>query len=321
MQSPQFDHNTGLFHNSDGSANKKSASEMFGLVKAMWKREQDPNEKTGFPVLNPEMQKDSQIGRQALWIGHSTLMVSIDGINLLTDPVFSERASPFSFAGPKRVTALPLTIPELPKIDVVLISHNHYDHLSLPSLKALYNAQPEIHYFVPLGLAEIIRSAGISRVTELDWWQTIQHGKLEITSTAVRHWSSRKGFDRNRTLWSGWWVNWPDFSFYFAGDTGYSDDFKQTYARFGAPDLAAIPIGAYLPRPFMKDAHVNPDEAVQIFQDLQPKRAIAIHWGTFKLTSEPLAEPPARLKQALKAQKIPESRFRVLQHGQKWLFD
>jgi len=317
MNSENYNPQTGRFHNSDGRENRKTAGQLFKMAKAFFGREKDPLEDTGFPVLNPAAQPDSPTGRQVTWIGHSTLLVSINGQHILTDPIFIGRASPFSFLGPKRVGRPAMQISELPAIDAVVISHNHYDHLSLPSLKALYQSQPDIHYFVPLGLSELLQKAGITNITELDWWQSATHNEIEFTATPVQHWSSRNSFDRNRTLWAGWMVKWPHFSFYFAGDTGYSGDFIQTRERLGAPDLAAIPIGAYNPREFMKASHVNPEEAVQIFNDLMPGQAVAIHWGTFKLTLEPLQEPPLRLAAALTKAGIGATRFLALTHGQK----
>lgn len=313
--SAHFNKTEGRFENTDGTANEKSVGALSELAGAYFSRPDDPNEVTGFPLLDPNSQPDS--ARQAIWIGHSTLLVSIDGVSVLTDPVFSERASPVSFAGPKRVVPPALTVAELPALNAVLISHSHYDHLDLPSLKELHNRQPGVTFLVPLGLKGLLHGAGIDKVVELDWWDTVMVGRVKFTATPVRHWSSRTPFDRNQTLWSGWMVNFPDYAFYFAGDSGYTADFKQTRERLGAPDLAAIPIGAYDPRDFMKASHMNPEEAVQAFADLNAKQAIAIHWGTFKLTLEPLAEPPVRLRGALAKETIAEDRFLALTHGQK----
>lgn len=317
VNSQNFNPDTKTFHNRDGSENRKTAGQLFKMAKAFITRPKDPLENIGFEVLAPADQPDSPTGKQALWLGHSTVLMSHHDQHVLSDPIFIGRASPFGFMGPKRVTPLPLKLEELPKIDAIILSHNHYDHLSLPSLSALHKLQPDIHYFVPLGLASLVKKAGITQITELDWWQTAEHRGMQFTATPVQHWSSRRGFDRNQTLWSGWMVKWPDFSFYFAGDTGYSDDFTETRKRLGAPDFAAIPIGAYEPRDFMKASHVNPAEAVKIFQDLQPKQAIAIHWGTFKLTLEPLSEPPKKLQRALQEAGINARLFQALKHGQK----
>ena len=303
------------FENTDGTANEKSFGALAGLASDYFNRPDDLNEETGFPLLAPSRQTDS--ARQAIWVGHSTVLVTIDGINVLTDPVFSDRASPVSFAGPKRVVPPAVTIDDLPQIDAVVISHSHYDHLDLPSLTALHARQDQVTFLVPLGLKELLQGAGISNVIELDWWEEAMVGEVKFTATPVRHWSSRTPFDRNQTLWSGWMVNFPDYAFYFAGDTGYTDDFIETRERLGAPDLAAIPIGAYDPREFMKASHMNPEEAVQAFEDLQASQAIAVHWGTFKLTLEPLAEPPQRLRDELARKQLEADRFVALTHGQK----
>ena len=317
LKSENYNPETGRFHNSDGSENRKTPGQLFKMATAFFTRDKDPLEENGFNVLDPSAQPDSPTGRQVIWIGHSTLLVSNGSQHILTDPIFLGRASPFSFIGPKRAAPPALTVQELPPIEAIIISHNHYDHLSLPSLKALNKSQPDIHYFVPLGLAELLKKAGITQITELDWWQSATHNNIKFTATPVRHWSSRGGFDRNHTLWAGWMVDWSDFRFYFAGDTGYSSDFAETRKRLGQPDLAAIPIGAYDPRDFMKASHVNPEEAVQIFTDMMPKQAVAVHWGTFKLTLEPLEEPPLRLREAMRNAGIEESRFLALKHGQK----
>ena len=153
----------------------------------------------------------------------------------------------------------------MPKIDVVLISHNHFDHLDEDTIVELANLQPNIKYLVPLGLASTLKDLGAQDVVELDWWQPFQYENVEIQATPVQHWSKRSLFDRNTTLWAGWMMRWDEFSFYFAGDSGYSNDFEETAQRLGSPTLAAIPIGAYEPREFMKGAHMNPEEAVKVF--------------------------------------------------------
>ena len=270
------------------------------------------------------------------FIGHAStlLQLPLGGgvLHVLTDPVFSDRVSPFSFVGPKRMQPPGLAPAQLPAIDVVLISHNHYDHLDDASVRALARQPggPPL-FVVPLGLAPWMRRRGIDTVVELDWWDThrVMRGgaAAEVTLTPSQHWSGRGLHDRLATLWGGYAVLVPDFHFFFAGDTGYSPDFRDIRAHFAAQqqpaqgggfDLALLPIGAYEPRWFMKDQHVNPAEAVQIFQDLGCKRAMAVHWGTFQLTDEALDEPPRALHQALKAQNINGQDFQVLAIGQTW---
>jgi N-acyl-phosphatidylethanolamine-hydrolysing phospholipase D len=260
------------------------------------------------------------------WIGHATMLVQAGGLNVLTDPVFSARASPVQFAGPKRSQPPGLSIAQLPPIDVVLISHNHYDHLDKDSVLALANkAEAAPLFIVPLGVKKWFESLGISNVKELDWWDSAQVKGVEFHFTPVQHWSVRGLGDRNQTLWGGWSVFAPDFHWYFSGDTGYSRDFIDTQQRFaerqslaqgGGFDIALIAVGAYEPRWFMKEQHVNPAEAVQIHQDLKAKRSVGVHWGTFELTDEPLDQPPKDLAAARKAANIADDDFFLLAVGE-----
>ena len=306
-----------MFQNSDGTKNNKGFFEVLGLAGAYFNRPDDPHEKTGFDIIENSKKDVARLNEEVIWVGQSTLLVNHAGVNVLTDPVFADRASPFRFAGPKRISKLPFKVSDLPPIDVVVISHNHYDHLDKGAIIDLSRLQPDVHYYVPLGLKRVLESWGAKNVTELDWWEEVMHGDLRITATPVKHWSSRSPFDRNKSLWAGYYITWDDFSFYFAGDTGYSDDFVETRKRLGAPDLAAIPIGAYEPRDFMKDAHINPEEAVQILKDVGAAKAVPVHWGTFKLTLEPMAEPPARLRAALDKAQLKGQDFTILKHGER----
>lgn len=317
-QSQNFNTSTGRFEHPGGDRHDKSVADLLGLASKFFNRAEDEWEDRGFPVIRSSKETLDDFSENMIWLGHSTVMLNHQGITVLTDPQFSGRASPLSFWGPKRVTPIPFNISDLPKIDVVLISHNHYDHLDEESIRKLSRSQPDIQFLVPLGLASLLKDWGARNVQELDWWQPVTLGGVEIQPTPVQHWSKRSFFDRNKTLWSGWMLRWDDFSFYFAGDTGYSDDFQKTAERLGSPSLAAIPIGAYEPRDFMKSAHLNPEEAVKAFKDLGAKYAFGIHWGTFKLTLEKMDEPPVRLRAALKAQAISEDVFRVLTHGESW---
>jgi N-acyl-phosphatidylethanolamine-hydrolysing phospholipase D len=264
------------------------------------------------------------------WIGHATMLVQMGGLNILLDPVFSERASPVQFAGPKRFQPPGISLKDLPRIDAVLISHNHYDHLDTGSVKAL-NAQAggAPLFLVPLGMKKWFAGEGITNVQQLDWWdkQTIKTaaGEVEIHFTPVQHWSARSPGDRRATLWGGYALFAPDFQLYFSGDTGYSQDFldtqkyfaaRQTAALGGGFDMALIAVGAYAPRWFMKEQHVNPEEAVQIHLDLQAKRSIGVHWGTFDLTDESLDQPPKDLAIARAAKKLPKEAFDVMAIGQ-----
>jgi N-acyl-phosphatidylethanolamine-hydrolysing phospholipase D len=219
-----------------------------------------------------------------------------------------------------------LQVAQLPPIDVVLISHNHYDHLDKNSVLALAGiAQAATLFIVPLGVKAWFASLGINNVKELDWWDSVHVKGTEFYFTPVQHWSTRSLGDRNQTLWGGWAVLGPQLHWYFSGDTGYSQDFADTKARFaprqsadqgGGFDIALIAVGAYEPRWFMKEQHVNPAEAVQIHLDLGAKRSVGVHWGTFELTDEPLDQPPKDLAAARLAAGLPESAFFVMAIGE-----
>ena len=225
------------------------------------------------------------------WIGHATLLVRMDGVTFLTDPIFSERASPVSFAGPERLVAPGVPLDQLPPLDFITLSHDHYDHTDLPSITAL--AARGVPFFVPLGLGELIRSAG-GTATELDWWQQASVGPVKIHCVPAQHFSGRSLTDGNQRLWAGWVVVGATRRFYHAGDTGYFDGFRAIGTRLGPIDLAALPIGAYDPPAIMRFVHMNPEEAIQAAIDLGAGTAVAMHYGTFDLTDEPLDEPPRR---------------------------
>jgi len=272
-----------------------------------------------FPIQRPNLEwlRANRTEIALTWIGHATFLLQMVGLNILTDPHLTARASPSRFVGPKRWVPPALRMNDLPRIDCVLLSHNHYDHLDEITVRHLAR-QPggAPTFYVPLGLANWFRKRGIEQVQEYDWWQTTQHQDLRLTFTPAQHWSSRTVWDRNQSLWGGWRIDHPALSFFFAGDTGYSQDFNDIHARLGPIDIAALPIGAYAPRWFMRASHVDPDEAVQIHLDLHARVSVAMHWGTFVLTDEPLDEPPHRLRVALHAKHVAEHDFWVMQHGE-----
>lgn len=255
------------------------------------------------------------------WVGHATFLLQTrDGLNLLTDPIFADRASPIAFAGPKRLQPPGLAISELPHIDAVLISHSHYDHLSLECLRALYAQKggPPM-FFVPLGidiwLEKNITDGDRSRIVKMDWWDSAKIRETEIHLLPVQHWSSRTPWDRNATLWGAFAVMEPDFSFFFSGDLGYSRDIKDIAAKFNGFDLAAIGIGAYEPL-WYRNFHVSPEEAVQIHKDLGIKRSIGMHWGTFPMGEERLDQPIEDLAAAREKLGVKDTEFFLLRHGE-----
>jgi N-acyl-phosphatidylethanolamine-hydrolysing phospholipase D len=254
------------------------------------------------------------------WIGHATVLIQHKGINVLTDPIFSEFASPVSFAGPKRITQPALALSDLPTIHAVVLSHDHYDHLDQASIKQLGDAPM---YYVPVGIKRWLIRQGIdsSRVVEMDWWDktqlSVEGVELTFTSTPAQHFSGRGLFNRNQTLWSSWHIAWGDFHVWFGGDTGYNDvQFKQIGDRLGSVDLAIIPIGAYKPRWFMQTVHVNPEEAIKIHRDVKATRSLGIHWGAFVLSGEGVLTPPEDLKKARETLQMPTSAFEVWAVGE-----
>lgn len=239
-----------------------------------------------------------------IWIGHSTFLIKKNNLVILTDPVFSERASPFKRLGPKRLIPPAISLNELPKIDVVTISHNHYDHLDIRSLKKLSKLNPNLIFLIPKGDIDIFNKKNIGNVKEFVWWEEISIDDFIFTFTPVQHWSARGLFDRNESLWGGWFIKSNDYSLYHAGDTGYSNDFIETQKRLGSPKYAFLPIGAYDPEWFMAASHVNPEDSIRIMKDLGAEFSFGMHWGTFTLTAEDTLEPPQRLKEALNNDKL-----------------
>ena len=237
----------------------------------------------------------------ATWVGHSTVLLQIGGLNVLTDPMFSERAFPVQWIGPRRVMPPALALESLPPLDIVLLTHSHYDHLDKASTKRLARQHPDATWIAPLALGTYLRGFGARHVVELDWWQQAEVHGARVTATPARHFSARRVGDRNKTLWCGYALEVEGRRVYFAGDTAYHPEFGAIAARSGPFDFVMMPIGAYDPRWFMHVVHVNPDEAVQACVDLcipHPEHptplVLGIHWGTFRLTDEPMDEPPRR---------------------------
>jgi len=252
------------------------------------------------------------------WVGHATVLVQTQGLNILTDPIWSERASPVGFAGPKRVRAPGIRFADLPKIDLVLVSHNHYDHLDLPTLRRLWQRDRPL-IVTSLGNDTVIAQAGVPAVTR-DWGGRVAiRPGIDVIVERVHHWGSRYGADRARALWSGFTVTLPGGNLFFAGDTAFGDGgWERAAAGDGPYRFAILPIGAYRPRALMASNHLDPAEAVAVFRTLDPAAALAIHWGTFQLTDEAIGEPPALLARTLAAQRIAPGRFRATEVGQAW---
>jgi L-ascorbate metabolism protein UlaG (beta-lactamase superfamily) len=249
------------------------------------------------------------------WVGHSTLLIQLDGVNILTDPHWSERASPVSFGGPRRVTPPGLTFENLPPVHVVLISHDHYDHLDEATVRRLAAAHRP-RFLVPLGLKAWFADLGVTDVEELDWWQSRTVRGLTLTSVPAQHFSGRTPWDRNQRLWGGWAVAGRAKRVYFAGDTAYYDGLREIGARLGPFDLAAVPIGAYVPPAIMKSSHTTPEEALRVFADVRGRNFVPIHWGTFDLAEEAIEEPPVRLTAEAQRLGLDPARLWILKHGE-----
>lgn len=265
----------------------------------------------------PALQEDIKDDEMAItFVNHATFLIQLPGINILTDPVWSERVSPVNWFGPKRVRAPGVDLEALPKIDLVLISHNHYDHLDLDTIKKL-NMRFSPHFLVPLGDSELLKQNGVESVDEMDWWNTkIIHPEIEITFAPTQHSSGRGLLDRDRSLWGSYFIKGSSRSVYFGGDGGYSTHFSDIKKRIGSPDVAMLGIGAYEPRSFMKPIHTNPAEAVQAHKDMGAKISIGMHHGTFQLSSEGYDQPQNDLLRALFENRDLQGEFIMLAEGQ-----
>ena len=252
----------------------------------------------------------------ATWIGHATLLVQMGGLTFLTDPTWSERASPLAWAGPRRHVPPGVAFEDLPPIDFVLLSHNHYDHLDLPTLRRLARRSADTLFVVPEGNAALLRKNGVENVVELDWGESLGVGRVELHCLPARHWSSRGLADAREALWASWAVTGPDRRFYFGGDSGYFEGFARIGRALGPFDLAALPIGAYEPAAMMRPVHLDPEEAVAAARDLRAERAVGIHFGTFEMTTEPFDEPPKRFRAAADAAGLGPDRAWVLKIGE-----
>lgn len=313
------------YRNSDGSRIDKPWSEVLAWMWEATVKKLPPPPSThvngyDFPVV-----RDAQgtapapaEGLSVTWIGHATALIRLNGHTVLTAPHFSGRASPLSWVGMPRKVPTPYRVEALPHIDVVLISHDHYDHLDEPTVRRLAQQPggPPV-FLVPQGLGAWLAARGIA-AEEVAWWQPWKQGRLSAWALPAHHWSGRGLSDRHTSHWAGWAVQVGAERVYYAGDTGYGADFADIGRRMGPFDLALIPVGAYEPRAFMKDQHVNPSEAVRIHQEVRAHHSLGVHWGTFELADEPLDAPLGELPRAAAEAGLAEGVFRLLKHGETW---
>jgi len=306
---PESDHFDGArFHNPDEGWQTELAFLKWQATReaGVWRRRDEP---FGPP---PPARVDGGALRTT-FINHSTTLLQIDGVNILTDPIWSERPSPVRFVGPRRYRPPGIRFADLPKIDLILVSHNHYDHLDVATLLALQRRdRPRI--VTPLGNAKLMARHGIDGAVDLDWWQAVPVGPLVITCVPARHFSARALSDRDKNLWSGFVIGAPSGNVYFAGDTGWGAHFERIAERFDSIRLALLPIGSYLPRWFMRPAHIDPAQAVDAHLALGARTSVAVHYGTFALGDDGEDEPLDDLRDALAAKGNP--RFLTLDHGE-----
>ncbi|WP_241558797.1 MBL fold metallo-hydrolase [Halobacteriovorax sp. HLS] len=279
------------------------------------KRQQWPEE----IKVNPVKIKEQRVNKGVVltFINHSTFLIQIDGVNILTDPVWSRRVSPFSWVGPQRTRLPGVKYEDLPPIDIVLIGHNHYDHLDIDTLKKL-GRDHEPRFIVGLGVDLLLKDNGLKNITSLGWRESVTFSNIEYHFVECQHWSARGLFDRNKTLWGSFIIKNHSKNIYFASDTGYSQHFKEQQEVYGPMDISLLPIGAYEPRWFMKSQHMNPEEAVKSHIDLKSKFSIGMHFGTFQLTDEAIDTPIKELKLALEKYKIDHKSFIAPEFGQQF---
>lgn len=274
------------------------------------------------PMFSPRANDDEL---SVTWVGHSTVLLQAGPVNILTDPMWSDRASPVQFAGPRRLIPPGVDFEKLPPIDVVLVSHNHYDHLDKTTVRRLVRAMPRIEWVVPLGISSLVANWGARHVRELDWWEETHvvtpHGAVHVASAPAQHFSARGFGDRGRTLWCSWFVAAGPVRAFFAGDTAYHPEFPEIAGRYAPFDLLMLPVGAYEPRWFMRSVHMNPPEALEAYAELasmqeDPPSLLPIHWGTFRLTDEPMLEPPDWTRRLWQEKGYDPGKLWLLRHGE-----
>ncbi len=315
---PASDHFDGKKFINPGNAQAKGLRDVFQW---MMQRQQGPWTEIKETSYGEKPTANIHDGIKITFVNHSTFLIQVNGVNILTDPVWSERTSPFSFAGPKRMKQPGIRFEDLPRIDYVIISHNHYDHLDINTLKSIFKIH-QSKIITPLGVKSFLDNNQISTATDLDWWHEISlSDSLSIQSVPAQHFSGRGISDRDATLWAGYVIKNHQGNIYFAGDTGYNPvTFKEIGERCAPITVALIPIGAYKPAWFMSPIHCSPAEAVQIHFDVKASQSIATHFGTFPLADDGEHEPVTELAEALKQSNLPAGKFLVLKEGVGRLF-
>lgn len=324
-------------HRPDGFVNtdpdiRGGTSGLWGAIARRWRGDFRPAAPPvgGYPAFRQTWEAEVDHARlqqrpqepTITWLGHAGALLQVGGINLLLDPQLNDYAGPTAWLSAQRLVPPPLRAAELPAIDAVLISHNHYDHLDDTTVRELAATQATApRWLVPLGVETFLEQRQIGPTKALDWWDSVELGPLRIHFTPAQHWSKRTLSDTNATLWGGFLVEWTPadggapWRFLYTGDTGYSTDFRQIHDRLGAVDFLMVPVGTYEPRDFMRRQHVNPADAVRIFQDVGARAGLGVHWGTFALSREPLDQPPQDLAAALAAAGLPVDAIGLMKHG------
>jgi L-ascorbate metabolism protein UlaG (beta-lactamase superfamily) len=292
------------------------------VIKWMWERKQPTYVAEKSPSYGKHPLASEKENIRITFINHSTFLIQVDGVNILTDPIWSERASPFTWAGPKRVKFPGIKMEDLPRIHAVVISHNHYDHLDIHTMRTIFGAHhPKI--FTPLGVKSYFDEEQITGVTDLDWWNEVSvSDSVKVQAVPAQHFSGRGVLDRDATLWAGYVIKTSKGNVYFAGDTGYNEKtFKEIGDKAGPMAVSLLPIGAYLPRWFMSPVHTSPEEAVKIHQDVRSTNSIGMHFGTFPLADEEQDQSGKDLRTAMARYNLNENVFVTLKEGDVKIFE
>lgn len=323
MAAPPHHHPNGGFHNPWPGSALHGFGSFFKWMLTRSRRESATSAESN-PSLpaSQELPPNTSDTLSVTWIGHSSFLIQFAGMNILTDPIWSDRASPVGFAGPKRLVPPGIALDALPRIDVTVLSHDHYDHLDDATVRRLIAQFPRMPWITPLGVGDFLRKRGASSVKELDWWSEDVVGSATFGCTPAQHFSGRFPWNRNATLWCGWTIRIGSTRVFFAGDTGLHPEFAAIAERFGPFDMSILPIGAYDPRWFMHPVHMAPEEAVAAFHAIGSAHPglsgvmVGSHWGTFRLTDEPVDEPPMLTRQAWTATNLPPENLWILSHGE-----